>query len=110
MTISSIPDENGYVEPAPAAWADLNKLTAERDALWERVKVLESEGDVEARRRADAAERYIETLTKDIGTLKAEAAGCWEIRKALMAEIADMDKAFKDAMKLVVHLATKLDD
>lgn len=105
--IASIPGEDGYSVPSPQAWADLHKLERERDLLWDRVKVLETQGDVELRRQLDAAERYIETLKADVGRIKSEATACFEIRKSLIAEIADIDKAFKDALQLIVYLASR---
>jgi hypothetical protein len=107
--IASIPGEDGYVPPAPAAWADLHKLTEERDILWARVKVLETEGDVGLRRRADIAEAQIEKLIAEVGRLKAEATACWEIRKSLIAEIAETDKALKDALTLIVYLSSRVE-
>lgn len=84
--ISSIPDENGnYVVPTDPAFQDLYKLRRERDA----------------------ANIRVEELTRALNKAKSEATACFEIRKSLVAEIADIDKALKDALKLIVYLASR---
>ena len=77
--IASIPQEDGtYVEPSPSEWADLHKLTLE-----------------------------LEKARAEVGRLKAENVASWEIRKSLLAEVADTDKALKDALALIVYLASR---
>jgi chromosome segregation ATPase len=68
-----------------------------------------AEAVTHANRRADAFELEVEKLTRVVDKVQADATACWEIRKALQAEIVETDKALKDALTLIVYLASRHD-
>jgi len=104
--IASLPAGAYYVEPSPKAWEDLFKLTRERDELWERVKFLETQGDVDLRRRLDAAAVTVEKLQVELEIARTREAAALESRALLVTEADETDKAFKAALSLIAHLSS----